>query len=310
GYSILDYFTDGQIWFQANMTAMATFPEILFLPGFWSEYGMCTEPSAFGAVCAWEENEFPFAQKLLLSAEEVERVAQPDPRKDGLLPFVIKRLQHWQSEIEHAGHKIRFAVARGPLNIASFLMGTTEFLLALSEKPEQIHQLLGIIADFLVEWMKHQRACFPSIDGMLILDDIIGFIGEKDFRAFGQPYLKRIYASQDVTVKFFHNDAPCKVSAPYLAEIGINLLNFGFQHSLNEMKAWTGNKITLLGNLPPRDVLADGTPEDIQKTTTELIASLPDRSRLILSCGGGMPPEVSTENIRVFITTVKALTGA
>ena len=52
----------------------------------------------------------------------------PDPRRDGLLPFVVKRLQHCRPRIEAAGHAIRFAVSRGPLNVASFLMGTTEFL--------------------------------------------------------------------------------------------------------------------------------------------------------------------------------------
>ena len=112
----------------------------------------------------------------------------------------------------------------------------------------------------------------------------------KDFKEFGLFYLKKIYDSLDVSVKFFHNDAPCKVCAPYFPEIGINLLNFGIQHTINEMKTWTGNKITLLGNIPPRDVLALGTPEDVKKITTELIESLQDRSKLILSCGGGMPP--------------------
>ena len=59
---------------------------------------------------------------MLHSPQEVERLDQPDPRKHGLLPFVIKRLQHLQPEIEKMGHKVRFAVARGPLNIASFLI--------------------------------------------------------------------------------------------------------------------------------------------------------------------------------------------
>ena len=112
---------------------------------------MSTEPSAFGAVCTWEENEFPFAKKLLLAVEDIDRIVKPNPKKDGLLPFAIKRIKHFQSEIEQAGHKVRFAVARGPLNIASFLMGTTEFMLALSEDTERVHQLLAIISDFLAE---------------------------------------------------------------------------------------------------------------------------------------------------------------
>lgn len=306
GVSILDYFTNEDAWLKANLKALQTFPETLFLPGFWSEFGMCTEPSAFGTICTWTENEFPFAKPILRSVADVQRLEAPNPKTDGLLPFAIKRLQHLQPEIERAGHQIRFAVGRGPLNIASFLMGTTEFLTALKTDPQPMHELLTMISDFLVQWIAYQRECFPSIDGMLLLDDIVGFVSKRDFEQFGLPYLKKIYDT-DVTVKFFHNDAPCKASAPLLPEIGINLLNFGIQHTLADMKTWTNNQVTLLGNIPPRDVLAQGTPDDVRATVRALIESLEDRSRLIVSCGGGMPPGVPTENIRAFLQAVADL---
>ena len=304
GHAILDYFTDDRVFLDANFKAIRTFPQTMFLPGFWSEYGMCTEPSAFGAVSIWEENQFPFAKKVLRSAAEVEFLEKPNPRKDGLLPFVIRRLQHLQPEIEKEGHRIRFAVARGPLNIASFLMGATEFLMAIKTDPEWMHRLLTVTTDFLVDWIDYQRECFPSIDGILLLDDIVGFVGRRDFEAFGLPYLKRAF-SADVTVKFFHNDAPCKVCAPFLPDIGINLLNFGIQHTPAEMKAWTGNKVALLGNIPPRDVLASGTPEDVTRSVTDMLHALEDRSRLIISCGGGMPPGVPTENLLALISAAE-----
>jgi uroporphyrinogen decarboxylase len=307
GHSILDYFTDNRTFLEDNLKAIRTFPETIFLPGFWSEYGMCTEPSAFGSVSIWGENEFPFAKKVLLSPSEVERLERPDPRKHGLLPFVIKRLQHLQPEIEMAGHRIRFAAARGPLNIASFLMGTPEFLEAIKTEPELMHRLLEIVTDFLVDWIAYQREVFPSIDGIFLLDDIVGFVSRRDFEAFGLPYLKRAF-SADVTIKFFHNDAPCKASAPLLESAGINLLNFGIQHSLTEMKSWTDNRIALMGNIPPRDVLANGSPADVTRSVTEMLSGLDDRTRLIVSCGGGMPPNAPTENIRALISTVEELT--
>jgi uroporphyrinogen decarboxylase len=308
GHTILDYFTDERIFLDDNLKAIRTFPETIFLPGFWSEYGMCTEPSAFGSVSVWGEDEFPFAKKMLHSPSEVERLEKPNPRKHGLLPFVIKRLQHLQPEIEKAGHKIRFAVARGPLNIASFLMGTPEFLEAIKTDPELMHRLLTIVTDFLVDWIAYQRETFPSIDGIFLLDDIVGFVSRRDFETFGLPYLQRIF-SADVTVKFFHNDAPCKASAPLLEAAGINLLNFGIQHKLADMKAWTNNRIALMGNIPPRDVLAEGTPADVTRSITEMLNALDDRSRLIVSCGGGMPPHAPTENIKALISTVAEETG-
>ncbi len=308
GHSILDYFTDERVFLEDNFKAIDTFPDTIFLPGFWSEYGMCTEPSAFGSVAVWEENEFPFTKKVIRSLADVDSLEKPDARKNGLLPFVIKRLEHLQPEIERRGHKIRFAVARGPLNIATFLMGTTEFLTAIKTDPDAMHRLLTLITDYLVDWIAVQREAFPTIDGILLLDDIVGFVSRRDFETFGLPYLRRA-DDTDVTVKFFHNDAPCKASAPLLADAGINLLNFGVQHTLSEMREWTGGRIALLGNIPPRDVLADGTPDDVEGAVTEMLEAFPDRSRLIVSCGGGMPPGAPTENIERLISTVARLTA-
>jgi uroporphyrinogen-III decarboxylase len=308
GHSILDYFTSERIWYESHQKAHAAFPDAWFLPGFWSEYGMCTEPSAFGAVSMWAENEFPFAKKILHSPEQVDDLECPNPRRDGLLPFVVKRLAHYRPEIEKSGYKLRFAVARGPLNIASFLMGTTEFLTAIKTDPERMHQLLGLITDFLVDWIGYQREAIPTIDGLLVLDDLVGFVGKNDFQAFALPYLKRVFAL-DVSVKFFHNDAPCQVAAPFLPGVGINLLNFGIQHTLADMASWTENKIVLLGNVLPRDVIAQGTPDEVRAYTQRMLEALPDHSRLVVSCAGGMPPGAPSANIQALIEAARSASG-
>jgi len=304
GVRIIDYFSNDQLWLDANLKAINEFPDVMFLPGFWSEFGMCTEPSAFGARCTFPPDEFPHAHIVIKSSDEIDTLIDPDPRTDGLLPFVLNRLKIAQPKIEEAGHKIRFAVARGPLNIANYLMGTTEFLMAMISEPERADKLIRKITNFLKNWIELQRETFPSIDGIFLLDDIIGFIGEDEFKTFGLPYFKELFDT-DVTVKFLHNDAPCKVSAPYLPEMGVNLFNMGFDITLNELKDLTKNEVTLLGNIPPRDVLAAGSIQDVTKITTDLIKTLANRNRVIMSCGGGMPPGVKTENINAFINAVK-----
>ncbi|MBU0472973.1 MAG: uroporphyrinogen decarboxylase family protein [Bacteroidetes bacterium] len=303
GIKILDYFTNDELWLNSNLKVIKQFPDVMFLPGFWSEYGMCTEPSAFGAKCTFPINEFPHAHKVVFSADQIDNMVVPNPETDGLLPFVLNRLKLAQPLIEAKGHKIRFAVARGPLNIASFLMGSTEFLTTMMMMPDKAHLLLRKITDFLKSWLELQIKTFPSIDGIFLLDDIIGFMGPNEFSIFGLPYFKELY-DFEVKVKFLHNDAPCKASAKFLPEMGVNLFNMGFDIHLNELKELTQNKITLVGNIPPRDVLANGTTEDVKTKTKELINSLKDKSRIILSCGGGMPPEVTSENIDAFINSV------
>ena len=304
GMSVMDYFSSERMWFEANLKAVRRFPDVMFLPGFWAEFGMCTEPSAFGTKCSWRENELPHADKIITDIQQVRSLRKPDPRTDGLLPFVLNRLKHHQSRIEKEGHIIKFALSRGPLNVATFLMGSTEFLTAIRTNPDETHKLLGVVTDFIIDWLKLQAETFLSIDGILVLDDIVGFCGEDDFKEAALPYLARIFQSFDVTVKFFHNDADGRICAPELAEIGVNLFNFSFRHTLTEMKKLTNNAVTLLGNIPPRDILAAGTPEDVHNSVNAALSSVADKSRIILSCGGGVPSDVSTENIEAFLSAV------
>ena len=305
GVKILDYFSNDEIWLNANLKAINDFPEVMFLPGFWSEFGMCTEPSALGARGTFPPDEFPFAHKVIHSVDDIDNLPEPDPRKDGLLPFMLNRLKLAQPKIEAAGHKIRFAVARGPLNVASYLMGSTEFLTMMMMQPDKAEILMKKITAYLKNWLSLQMETFPSIDGIFLLDDIIGFMGENEFRTFGLPYFKELF-DVNVSVKFLHNDAPCKVSAPFLPEMGVNLFNMGFEVTLNELKALTKGKVTLVGNIPPRDVLGSGTAEDVTEATKALLNSLDDKSRVIMSCGGGVPPGVKSENIRAFVDAVRS----
>ena len=304
GVSNLSFYSSEETWFQVNKKAIETFPDIIFLPGFWSEFGMCTEPSAFGAKLVWNEFNLPHADKIISDISEVDKIIDPNPKTDGLLPFIIHRLANYQKPINDMGHEIKFAVARGPLNVASFLMGTTELMMAFMMDPEGSHKLLEKITKFMVNWVEVQKEAFPSIEGILILDDIVGFIGEDECKEFAIPYIKRIFNAIDSKLNFFHNDAPGLVSSPFLKDMGVNLFNFSFEHTMSQIRELAGPEVALIGNLPPRDVLAAGTPDQVREETKKMIREFGDKSRTIWSCGGGMPPDVSTENIRAFKETV------
>lgn len=300
GANIIDYFSSDEVWRRANFEAIETFPEVMFLPGFWSEFGMCTEPSAFGARCSFPANDFPFAHKIIHSVEDIERLPVPDPRIDGLPPFMLNRLKLNRPKLEDRGHRFRFAVSRGPLNISTFLMGATEFLSEMMMHPDEVHVLIDKVTRFLKSWLELQMETIPTLDGILLLDDIIGFMGGEQFREFGLPSFKELF-SLGGSVKFLHNDALCAESLPFLEDMGVNLFNMAFDTDLNQLKRATGQKITMLGNIPPRDVLAEGTPADVRKAVRALLDGLEDRSRVILSVGGAVPSGVPTANIRAFI---------
>ncbi len=304
GMTIRDYFTSDEKWFEANVKAIQTFPEIIFLPGFWSEFGMCSEPAAFGSKCRIPMNAFPHAEKCILDPKSIDDLCVPNPEMDGLNPFILNRLILNENKIHELGHSIRFSVSRGPLNIASYLMGVSEFLTLIIMDPQRAHQLLERITQFLEKWHDLQSDTFQTIDGIFVLDDILGFISEDQFKEFALPYFKRLYNPQ-MSIKFLHNDANCSSTIPFLREMDVNLLNMGFEADMNTIKEETGNQVTLVGNIPPRDVLANGSEINVQKATLQMLEKQNSCTNILFSCGGGMPPGVPTNNIKMFIDTVK-----
>jgi uroporphyrinogen-III decarboxylase len=295
---LIDYLTDSRIWLDANMYAVERFPEVLWLPGFWAEFGMISNPPSFGAKCIWPEDGFPTCEPVLRDYADIADLAVPDVRADGLLPLILARVQQNLPAIQAAGHRVRFAAAHGPLTIGSYLLDHTPFFLGMRTEPAAIHRLLEITTQFVIDWLRLQKERIPSIDGILVLEDMMGFVGVQDFREFALPYMTRIFASLDVSIRFLHNDAAGLITAQHLTEMGVNLFNFSFEHPIAEIRRLAGDGVTLLGNIPPRDVLGRGTEQDVREHVARVLCQLADHRRLIVSGGGFTPPQFGEAKIR------------
>jgi len=61
----------------------------------------------------------------------------------------------------------------------------------------------------------------------------------------------------------------------------------------------------LVGNIPPRDIMAAGTPEQVTAAVKKAAAEIDDYHRIVWSTGGGMPTGVNNKNIYTFVEAVK-----
>ena len=115
GISHLDYFFCPKTWLDVNINIYRRFPDICFIPGFWVEYGMAIEPSAFGVKIKWWDNNTPSIEPILgedWSAHTT--LAPPNPTTDGLMAVTLHMYKQYLPEIENAGHVVKFASARVP----------------------------------------------------------------------------------------------------------------------------------------------------------------------------------------------------
>jgi len=301
GISHLDYFLFPDQWMNANLFIEEKFPELIFLPGFWVEYGMAIEPSAFGCKITWWKDHPPSAHPMIHDISEVSRLKVPHPNEDGLMPFALTLYRHAEKKLRDHGHHIKMVAARGPLVTAAHLCGLTEFLIHLKLSPKETKTLLEMTTKAVILWLQAQIDNLSEVEGVMVLDDIVGLLSPNDYMEFAHPYLMEIFASFEGMVKVYHNDSGINHILERLVETGFHVLNFSHLLDIGEVWEKVGGRICLMGNVPPLDALAQGTPDDVRSLATQCILKTAGGKGLILSAGGGVSPDTPEENLKALI---------
>ncbi len=300
GISTVDYIGVPDVWLEANLAVARRFPDVIFLPGFWVEPGMAAEPSGFGCRIQFSSDQPPAIHALFSDITQTEGLAAPNPRSDGLMPLVLAQYRHALSRVRAEGMDMRIVAARGPLALASHLMGLTEFLVALKTEPAMTHKLLKVTTQLVRDWLSAQAEVLPSTDGVMVLDDVVGFLSREDYLEFAHPCLKDVF-SFPVTIKIFHNDTDSSVCYEFLQDLGVNVFNFTHLKTIRETRERVGDSVCLMGNVSPRDVLAQGRHEAVAEAAGRCLAENAGHPAFLLSAGGGVSPGTSAENIDALV---------
>jgi uroporphyrinogen decarboxylase len=162
--------------------------------------------------------------------------------------------------------------------------------------------LINLCTNLIIDWLKAQhKAMGSTVEGIFILDDIVGFINEEHYQEFAHPYLKKICdAFPKEWVKIYHNDAEIGACLDHLPDCGFNVLNWGKQTDIAEVKARVGDRMCLMGNVNPLEVGVRGTPEEVREATLEVLEKSGGEG-IILSVGGGTSPGMPRQNIQAML---------
>ena len=307
GISHYDYYLDPEVWFQANFRLANEFPEAILFPSWWVEYGMAIEPSAFGTRLHFFPDQPPGQTPVLFRADDIDRFAAVNPLADGFMPLALHLYRSWKQRIFDAGHTLPVVAARGPLCTAGFVRGVNDFMTDLSENPEAAHRLIRFCTEAVIRWLEAQAdAIGPTVEGVFVLDDIPGFLSRRMYLEFAHPYLKQICdAFPKDWVKVYHNDAKTKPFLADLPDTGFDVLNFTHNLDIADVRAATGGKLCLMGNVNPLEIGVRGTPGQVRDAALEVLRKT-NGEGVILSMGGGVSPGMPGANIRAMIGAVAA----
>jgi len=304
GISTLDFYTDQSVFLNAYQRVKDDFPDLILLPDYWVEFGMAAESSGLGCKLNFYADQPVMTSHLGSNVQDLAKLPVPDPYRDGIMPLVLNYYSHVKHAVHERGEKIRIVASRGPLNIASQIMGISEFLMATVDEPECVCSLLANTTALVNRWLKAQADVLDYVEGIMVLDDIVGFFSEEMYLQFAHPYLKEIFSSFDVPVKIFHNDTFNTASYSHIPDLGVNIFNFSHMTPIDEVRTLIGSGVCLMGNVPPLSELVQGTPSTVEAATLECLQRAERKEGLLLSTGGGAPPGMPGENLRAMLRAV------
>src|SRR3954466_1317513 len=141
GIKHMDFYLDPEVWFNANLKIMKEFPEIIFVPSWWMEYGMAAEPSILGAKIKFWENNTPSEYHTLYRLEDIAEFPEYEVEADGFAALTLHRYKMALPKIKALGEVLPFVTARGPMCTAGFVRSTANLMIELVEKPDECHAL-------------------------------------------------------------------------------------------------------------------------------------------------------------------------
>jgi uroporphyrinogen decarboxylase len=95
-----------------------------------------------------------------------------------------------------------------------------------------------------------------------------------------------------------------------MADAGANCISIDNEASLLEAKAKVGNRVRLMGNVRPSEVMLNGATEDVKNAVAECIKQAADSPKgLVVASGCSLPTETPFANIHAMMDAVRAKGG-
>lgn len=264
-----------------------------------------TLAEAMGATVHYPEDETAYLEApAIASAEEIGRLAPVDPRRDGNLPHHLEAMQRVVAAV---GTEVAVTGAvTCPFTTASFLIGAENLVRLTIRNPEAVHRLCEVALESAIRYSEAiiDAGCTPSLTDPMSSSTVIG---PRQFREFAQPYLKQLIDfihlhGKGVTL---HICGKTDKIWEAMADAGADCISIDNEASLVRAKEAVGNRVRIMGNVRPSEVMLQGSPADVRRAVRDCVADAWDAPKgYIVASGCSLPTETPFANIQAMMDAV------
>jgi uroporphyrinogen decarboxylase len=259
-------------------------------------------PQAMGLEVQLIESKGPFLPDPIKTVNDLKRVRVPNV--DETLGYVFDAIKLIKQELNDRVPLIGFAGA--PWTLLCYMVqgkGSKTFDEAKAfcyTQPELAHQLLQMITDTTIDYLKAQAKA--GADTVQLFDSWGGLLSPDDFENLSLQYMRQIVTALKDIVPTIVFAKGAWHSLDKMAATGAQGLGIDWCIPPQMARSFAGKNISLQGNFDPAKLLSP-IPV-IQKEVTAMLDAF-GPGRHIANLGHGILPNVPVDHARAFVDTVK-----
>ncbi|NLV92540.1 MAG: uroporphyrinogen III decarboxylase [Firmicutes bacterium] len=230
-------------------------------------------------------------------------------KKLNLKDFVFPEgwAQSAQEYEERAGSPLRLGAGnRGPITMATSILGTMPFLTFTMDYPEVMDDFFKLLTEKLVEYIRLLREETGVPDtGYWITDDNCCLVSPEQYDRWGAPMLAaafREFAPEPEHRRHHHSDSDMAHHMPTLNRLGVNEVNLGPNIDARDIRAAMPRAV-IFGQIPPM-LLRNGSEEEIIAAVRSDIDKVGADGGLVIATAGSVSEGTSLRNIKTMLYAV------
>jgi uroporphyrinogen decarboxylase len=304
GHRMDEVFRSGELLAGTMLAAWREFGHDMIL----LENGTACNAQACGVGVHYSDETAPVAREPVLKRlEDVVDLEVPDPYTAFPMCEVLEATRILSRELGDRAW-ICARADQGPMDLAAQLRGMTEFMMdiARGEQDELIHALLDYARRVAT------RYAFALIDcggqSTSIGEPVAGpaMISPRHYKRYPWIHEKRMVdelKEHEIILHLHICGDTTKITEDFIAT-GAQVLEIDHKTDARALKQAAHGRTCLLGNIDT-NLLALGTPDEVDAACRELIESCQAGGGLILGPGCALPPNTPADNVHALVEAAK-----
>lgn len=242
-------------------------------------------------------------EHILKDYADFDRLEVTDPYKNPALAPILESAKRLKDRFPDVSMTTSVA---GPISTAIAVRPVEMVLKDTRKNPEMLHKLLDLTVECSLRWFDAFYHEFGPV-GTNFSDPVtcMDVISKKQFDEFSLPYIKKLIDGTEKIMGSRPGAHICGKTSPIwsdLADAGLFSFSIDNCEDLAVAKAAVGDRMRIAGNVPPVDVMKEGTIDEIIEACKECMIKCADNpAGYILNTGCQLPIGTPKANVEAFI---------